>query len=155
GQAGGPGVDRVRAAWWRGDEHRTAAALGRPRRRACAVRGHRAAASDRSREAALSALTVLFTGRLEAAEREAWWRSLRVAAPEFDWLRDDQGGIARSRIDVAVVANPAPQALTGLPRLRLIHGLWAGVDKLLADASLPADVPLARMVDPAMNAAMA
>jgi glyoxylate/hydroxypyruvate reductase A len=39
--------------------------------------------------------------------------------------------------------------------LRLIQSLWAGVDKLLADASVPADVPLARMVDPAMNEAMA
>jgi glyoxylate/hydroxypyruvate reductase A len=45
--------------------------------------------------------------------------------------------------------------LQGLPQLRLIQSLWAGVDKLLADPSVPADVPLARMVDPAMNAAMA
>jgi glyoxylate/hydroxypyruvate reductase len=40
-------------------------------------------------------------------------------------------------------------------RLRLIQSLWAGVDKLLADVALPANVPLARMVDPAMTAAMA
>jgi glyoxylate/hydroxypyruvate reductase A len=36
-----------------------------------------------------------------------------------------------------------------------VQSLWAGVDKLLADPTVPADVPLARMVDPAMNAAMA
>jgi glyoxylate/hydroxypyruvate reductase A len=46
-------------------------------------------------------------------------------------------------------------ALQGLPKLRLIQSLWAGVDRLLRDPSLPADVPLARMVDPAMNQAMA
>jgi glyoxylate/hydroxypyruvate reductase A len=39
--------------------------------------------------------------------------------------------------------------------LRLIQSLWAGVDRLLADPTLPVDVPLTRMVDPAMNAAMA
>jgi glyoxylate/hydroxypyruvate reductase len=45
--------------------------------------------------------------------------------------------------------------LAGLPNLRLIQSLWAGVDKLLGDVTLPPSVPLARMVDPAMNAAMA
>jgi glyoxylate/hydroxypyruvate reductase A len=43
----------------------------------------------------------------------------------------------------------------GLPQLRLIQSLWAGVDRLLADSTLPPGVPIARMVDPAMNAAMA
>ncbi|TCP05003.1 2-hydroxyacid dehydrogenase [Caldimonas thermodepolymerans] len=61
----------------------------------------------------------------------------------------------REHIDIAVIGNPPPGCLQGLPRLRLIQSLWAGVDRLLADASLPADVPLARMVDPAMNVAMA
>ena len=42
-----------------------------------------------------------------------------------------------------------------MPRLRLIQSLWAGVESLLADPTVPADVPLARMVDPAMNEAMA
>jgi glyoxylate/hydroxypyruvate reductase A len=102
-------------------------------------------------------LTVLFSGRFEADERARWWHALRAAAPEFDWRRDDDDGRAldRAAVDVAVVANPGPGALAGLPRLRLIHSLWAGVDRLLADASVPADVPLLRMVDPAMNAAMA
>lgn len=99
-------------------------------------------------------LTVLLAGRFEPAEREAWWQALRAAAPEHDW-RCDVAPFERAQIDVAVVANPAPGALAGLPRLRLIQSLWAGVDKLLADASVPADVPLARMVDPSMAAAMA
>lgn len=101
-------------------------------------------------------LVVLFSGRFDADERERWWRSLRAAAPEFDWRRDDDGGaLDRDAVDAAVVANPSPGALAGLPRLRLIHSLWAGVDRLLGDATLPADVPLLRMVDPAMSAAMA
>ena len=60
-----------------------------------------------------------------------------------------------SDIDIAIVANPPPGALAGLPNLRLVQSLWAGVEKLLADPTVPAHVPLARMVDPAMNEAMA
>ncbi len=102
----------------------------------------------------MGALTVLFAGRFEPAEREAWWEALRATAPECHWWREDAlfDGAA---VDAAVVANPEPGLLAGLPRLRLIQSLWAGVDKLLADPTLPAAVPLARMVDPAMSAAMA
>jgi glyoxylate/hydroxypyruvate reductase len=100
-------------------------------------------------------MKVLLTGRFDTGERDAWWQALQAAAPECAWLRDDLGPIDREAIDAAVVANPKPGALAGLPRLRLIQSLWAGVDKLLADPTVPAAVPIARMVDPAMNAAMA
>jgi glyoxylate/hydroxypyruvate reductase A len=99
-------------------------------------------------------LQVLLAGRFEPAERQAWWQALRAAAPQCDWHREDAPFDAAA-IDAAVVANPAPGVLAALPRLRLVQSLWAGVDKLLADATLPPQVPLARMVDPAMNAAMA
>jgi glyoxylate/hydroxypyruvate reductase len=99
-------------------------------------------------------LRVLLAGRFDAAEREAWWQALRAAAPQCDWRRDDEP-FDRTSIDAAVVANPEPGVLSSLPNLRLIQSLWAGVDKLLADTTLPAQVPLARMVDPAMNASMA
>ena len=101
-------------------------------------------------------LHVLFSGRFDAAEREQWWAALRAAAPACHWCRDDGSeAFDRATIDVAVVANPAPGALAGLPKLRLVQSLWAGVDRLLADATVPTAVPLARMVDPAMSAAMA
>jgi glyoxylate/hydroxypyruvate reductase A len=99
-------------------------------------------------------LTVLFAGRFEPAERETWWQALQAAAPACRWQREDAPFDAAA-IDAAVVANPAPGLLARLPKLRLIQSLWAGVDKLLADATLPAGVPLARMVDPVMSAAMA
>ena len=99
-------------------------------------------------------LHVLLCGSFGDDEREAWWQALTEAAPEVVWQRDDRPFDA-AVIDVAVVANPPPGALAHLPRLRFIQSLWAGVDRLLDDASLPADVPLARMVDPAMSAAMA
>jgi glyoxylate/hydroxypyruvate reductase len=57
-------------------------------------------------------------------------------------------------IDVALVANPPPGRLATLPNLKLIQSLWAGVDALLRDPTLPRTVPLARLVDPALTQAM-
>ena len=98
---------------------------------------------------------LLLTGDFDAAEQAEWTQALRAALPGHKlWLHRDEAPNPAA-IEVAIVANPPPGSLAGLPGLRLIQSLWAGVDRLLADASLPAGVPLARMVDPAMNAAMA
>lgn len=99
-------------------------------------------------------MNVLFSARVEAAERVEWLNALRERLPECTWWSDNDGAIPHQAIEAAVVANPAPGALSGLPRLRLVQSLWAGVDRLLADATLPAQLPLARMVDPLMSAAM-
>ncbi len=57
-------------------------------------------------------------------------------------------------IDAALVAQPPRGALAPFRALRLIQSLWMGVDGLLADPTLPRGVPLARLVDPGMVAAM-
>jgi glyoxylate/hydroxypyruvate reductase len=44
--------------------------------------------------------------------------------------------------------------MAGYPNLQLIQSLWAGVDRLLGDPTLPAAVPIARLVDPALTQAM-
>ena len=100
-------------------------------------------------------MRVLLTGRFDTGEREAWAAELTRQLPGITWLDDAAADAEPAGIEAAVVANPAPGRLARLPDLRLIQSLWAGVDKLLADATLPPDVPIARMVDPAMNAAMA
>ena len=99
-------------------------------------------------------MNLLLTGDFNEAERADWAAALRQALPGHR-LCLARGEVPDDRIDAAIVANPPPGSLAGLPGLRLIHSLWAGVDRLLADATLPAGVPIARMVDPAMNAAMA
>ncbi len=98
-------------------------------------------------------MAILLAANLDAAERAQWLALLRGAMPD-ETLLDERGGGGAS-IDIAIVANPPHGALQGLPGLRLIQSLWAGVDSLLRDASVPTDIPLARMVDPAMNQAMA
>ncbi|QPF76226.1 glyoxylate/hydroxypyruvate reductase A [Roseateles sp. DAIF2] len=94
-------------------------------------------------------MSILLSGRWEAAERDQWLALLRAALPEESWVLEPG-----PEVEAAVVANPPPGALQGLPRLGFIQSLWAGVEKLLADDTLPAGVPIARMVDPAMNEAM-
>jgi glyoxylate/hydroxypyruvate reductase A len=102
-------------------------------------------------------MNLLLAGSFGPEERLAWTRALQQVLPTHRLVADEPAlqALGREHIDVALVANPAPGSLQGLPRLRLIQSLWAGVDRLLADPTLPAGVPVARMVDPAMNAAMA
>jgi glyoxylate/hydroxypyruvate reductase A len=57
-------------------------------------------------------------------------------------------------IDVALVANPPQGVLATLPNLKLIQSLWAGVDSLMRDETLPRHIPLARLVDPELTQAM-
>lgn len=100
-------------------------------------------------------MNILLTGSFDAAERQEWLQALGAAMPEARWLDLPEAQAAPQAVQAAVVANPAPGSLQGLPELRLIQSLWAGVDRLVQDPTLPEGVPLARMVDPAMNAAMA
>lgn len=96
-------------------------------------------------------LRAWLVGQWDDPERQAWQDALGAACPDVHWLPAHRGTDA---VDVAVVANPPAGALRGLQGLRLIQSLWAGVDRLLDDPTLPVDVPLARMVDPAMTRAM-
>ena len=99
-------------------------------------------------------MSVLIAADFEATDWAAWWPALTAALPGERLVRSVSEA-AEDAIDIAIVANPPAGALQGLDSLRLIQSLWAGVDKLLADPTVPLGVPLARMVDPAMNAAMA
>ncbi|MCY7315712.1 MAG: glyoxylate/hydroxypyruvate reductase A [Rubrivivax sp.] len=99
-------------------------------------------------------MKVLLCGAFDAAEQAAWQTALQQAMPQAQWLDLPAAQAVPVDVVAAVVANPRRGSLQGLPALRLIQSLWAGVDRLLADTTLPVGVPIARMVDPAMNAAM-
>ncbi len=100
-------------------------------------------------------MKLLLCGDFDAGEEAQWRLALAAAAPQARFLSLDEARADPAAVQAALVANPPPGSLQGFPGLRLIQSLWAGVDRLLADTSLPSGVPLARMVDPAMNAAMA
>lgn len=58
-------------------------------------------------------------------------------------------------VDVALCWEPQPGHWPRMPNVRLVHSVAAGVDHILEDPTLPADVPLARIRDPHMASAMA
>ena len=100
-------------------------------------------------------MSILVAADFSDAEWAAWWPVLEAALPGETLLREVQGEGEAAAVEVALVANPPRASLSALPRLRLIQSLWAGVDRLLADDTVPAHIPLARMVDPMMSHAMA
>lgn len=83
----------------------------------------------------------------------AWRRVLAQRLPDLEVRVWPEIGDPAD-IDVALVWLPPPGLLAGLPRLRAILSLGAGVDAMLADPTLP-DLPLCRMVDPSLAAGMA
>ncbi len=103
-------------------------------------------------DASAGPLDIVLCGAFGDDERAAWLTALAQALPEARWWSAND---APPRTEFAVVANPPPGALQRFQHLRLIQSLWAGVDRLLADTTVPHQVPIARMVDPAMSAAMA
>ena len=92
-------------------------------------------------------MKILFASRSE--KPELWLPLLRQALPQ-----DEIVGVADKSVDVALVATPPDGTLQKLGQPKLIQSLWMGVEKLLADPALPRGVPLARLVDPGMVAAM-
>lgn len=93
--------------------------------------------------------------RLDQAAEQGWRDRLAALLPDerviaFAALDDT----ARRAADIAVVANPDPQAIAALSGLRWIHSLWAGVERLVAE--LPATAPpVVRLVDPELSRTMA
>ena len=100
-------------------------------------------------------MNVLLCGDIDATELASWRAALAAAMPEASWLDPADAHEQPTAVVAAVVANPHPGSLRRFPNLQLIQSLWAGVDRLLADRTLPPNVRIARMVDPAMTAAMA
>ena len=88
-------------------------------------------------------------------EQEAWRLALQQAMPDVVWHSENPvDPDIVPLIQMAVVANPPAGSLQGYPNLRFVQSLWAGVEKLLADETVPPDLVISRMVDPALAAAM-
>jgi glyoxylate/hydroxypyruvate reductase A len=90
---------------------------------------------------------ILFASETE--KPEFWIPLLQQALPGDRFVTEVQGDI-----DVALIATPPKGLLARLGSVKLIQSLWMGVDRLLEDAGLPKGVPLARLIDPGMVAAM-
>src|SRR5258708_9545098 len=96
-------------------------------------------------------MALLFQSSIDSAER--WSAELHRLLPDLEirvWPQIGKAG----EIDVALVWRPPAGLLASLPNLKLIAALGAGVDHVLADPLIPAGVPVVRLVDPYMTAAM-
>jgi glyoxylate/hydroxypyruvate reductase len=96
-------------------------------------------------------MALLFQSSIDSAER--WSAELGRLLPDLEIRIWPQIGDAGD-IDAALVWRPPSGLLASLTRLKLIAALGAGVDHVLADPLLPAGVPIVRLVDPYMTAAM-
>lgn len=76
---------------------------------------------------------------------------LREQMPESSLLTWPETGALDA--EVAICWDPLPGTLQAMPNLRLIHSIGAGVDKLLADPTLP-DLPVCRIRDHDLARAM-
>jgi glyoxylate/hydroxypyruvate reductase len=92
-------------------------------------------------------MKILFASQVEKPEN--WLPLLRQALP-----RDSFIDTPAADVDIALVATPPRGTFDKLSRLKLVQSLWMGVEKLLEDPAIPASLPLARLVDPGMVAAM-
>lgn len=91
----------------------------------------------------------------EAPETAATWlAALRTAMP--DCRIEDLATLdasTRNAVEVAIVADPDPVDLAGLPNLKWIHSLWAGVERLVTE--LPDNgIQIVRLIDPQMSQSM-
>jgi glyoxylate/hydroxypyruvate reductase A len=82
-----------------------------------------------------------------------WMEGLRERLPDLEVRVWPEIGVA-DEIEYALVWQPPRGLLAGLPNLRAILSLGAGVEHILADPDLPRGVPLVRLVDPGLTVGM-
>jgi glyoxylate/hydroxypyruvate reductase A len=95
--------------------------------------------------------TLLFVGGRQ--HTDSWTRAFAEIAPEIDF-QPYVSGRDVSSIPYCLVWRAAPGLWPAMKSLKIIFGLGAGVERLLADPSLPQGVPLVRMVEPELTRGM-
>ncbi len=76
-----------------------------------------------------------------------WQAAMAKAAPELE-VRTWPDGLGRVEdIEYAAAWLPPPNVLKGLPNLKVIYSLGAGVDAILKDPTLPENIPIVRVND--------
>ncbi|MCW6507415.1 2-hydroxyacid dehydrogenase [Lichenifustis flavocetrariae] len=83
----------------------------------------------------------------DGAGAAPWVEALADRVPGLH-VQSLNGPVDIARVRYAVTWRHPPGSLTGFPNLKAIFSLGAGVDHLVSDSNLPADVPIVRIVDP-------
>ena len=90
------------------------------------------------------ALALLITGGTENWAPQRWRERFTRCCPERTVALVPDDAIDLAQVRYAAVWKPRPGALGAFPNLAVIFNLGAGVDAVIADATLP-DVPLVRV----------
>ncbi|HVJ34071.1 MAG TPA: glyoxylate/hydroxypyruvate reductase A [Terriglobia bacterium] len=96
-------------------------------------------------------MTILYAG--DADEAEQWLSAIREIDASLCFRRWPDHGPA-SEIDFIIVGGRLPGDFASFTRLRAIQSTWAGVNHLMQSGTLPAGVPIARMVDNGLTCSM-
>ena len=95
-----------------------------------------------------------FAGQIDTSERDQWIEAINASTELFRVTPIDNLEKAdKNKTEVAIVANPDPSELSGLPQLKWLQSLWAGVDVLLA-SELQSNIQIVRLTDPQMAETM-
>jgi glyoxylate/hydroxypyruvate reductase A len=92
------------------------------------------------------ALALLITGGTENWSPPRWRQRFTAVCPDRQVALLPADRIDPEAVRYAAVWKPVPGTLKAFPNLAAIFNLGAGVDALMADASLP-DVPIVRVAD--------
>jgi glyoxylate/hydroxypyruvate reductase len=98
-------------------------------------------------------LALLIHGGTENWAPERWKRRFDAVCGGRPVALLPDSALDRTAVQYAAVWKPTPGELAGFPNLKVIFNLGAGVDALMADASLP-DVPLVRVAVDDLTARM-
>ena len=78
---------------------------------------------------------------------DPWKAAMTKVAPKLDVRVWPRGTGRVEDIEYAAAWLPPPDVLKGLPNLKVIFSLGAGVDAILKDPTLPANIPIVRVND--------
>ncbi len=96
-------------------------------------------------------MALLFSSRFH--DPEVWRTALTVHIPDLEMRVWPDAGDPLE-IDAALVWGPKRGELKYYPNLRVIISMGAGIEHILRDSDLPANVPIVRTFDPHMQGAM-
>ena len=89
---------------------------------------------------------------INPGDEDRWLAELR--RPDAHFSVDISQNVDKDSITWALVGRFSEGDLLNYPNLRIIQSLWAGVDRILSDNSIPQHIPIVRMVDPSLTQGM-
>lgn len=95
---------------------------------------------------------ILYGG--DPLDRQEWCDALRQACPQAEIYAEPEAA-PLDEIDILLYEPTGPITdFAPFTKLAAIQSLWAGVEVILAQDSLPAEIPLLRMVEPGLRKGM-